>query len=62
MPVPIVGSEDRKEVMQVQTSPSSQQWKTTRAAIQGGWGPTLRLTVINTLPRVVTLMCLWLMI
>lgn len=27
-------------------------WKTTRAAIRGGWGPTLRLLVIITVPAV----------
>ena len=28
-------------------------WKAVRAAIRGGWGPTLRFTVIITAPTVV---------
>ncbi len=31
---------------------SPEGWKTTRAAIRGGWGPTLRLLVIITVPAV----------
>jgi hypothetical protein len=31
---------------------SPEGWKTARAAIRGGWGPTLRLLVITTAPTV----------
>lgn len=38
---------------------SPEGWKTARAAIREGWGPTLRLLVITTAPTVMmTLMML----
>ena len=33
---------------------SREGWKTARAAIREGWGPTLRLLAITTAPTVVT--------
>ncbi len=33
---------------------SPEGWKTARAAIDGGWGPTLRLLVIITVPALLT--------
>jgi len=41
---------------------SPEGWKTTRAAIRGGWGPTLRLLVIYTVPAVTTTLMLFLVV
>lgn len=41
---------------------SPEGWKTTRAAIREGWGPTLRLLVILTVPAVMTTLMLFMVV
>lgn len=42
--------------------PSVEKWKAVRTAIDGGWGATLRLTFICTVPRVAPVICIGLLL
>lgn len=42
--------------------PNAEKWKAIRTAIDGGWGTTLRLTLILTAPSVVPVICFGLLL